>query len=436
MKKLFVSMGLAAASVASVQLTQAADGSDGANGVDSKTWSVSASLRGFYDDNYNTAPSGPQKHGSWGFEVSPQVSASVPLRQTDLGIRYVYGLYYYQQRDQEGVNPIDQSHDVDLWVDHAFTESWHARVDDSLIVSQEPQLSQGNNSGTYQRTKQDSINNTGSVTLTTDWTQELSTELGYQNGLYLYGNDAASLGGPSNGATLSALLDRQEHNAHFNLDWIVSPHTTYFVGYRFGWLDYSGNGNINTLANPVYSKTRDNRNHTGYVGADVDLLANLRFEGQAGIQYFDYYNSATTTSSSESEVDPYADVSLTYTYLPGSYLQLGFTEKQIATDVAGVNGNGQVTQGEQASTIYGSINQKITSKLTGSLIGSYQYGTFSKGQSNGEVDNFYGLGVNLTYAFNRHFSAEVGYNYDDLNSNIADRGYSRNRVYLGVTAAY
>ena len=135
-------------------------------------------------------------------------------------------------------------------------------------------------------------------------------------------------------------------------------------------------------------------------------------------------------------MDPYADVSLTYTYLPGSYLQLGFTEKQIATDVAGVNGNGQVTQGEQASTIYGSINQKITSKLTGSLIGSYQYGTFSKGQSNGEVDNFYGLGVNLTYAFNRHFSAEVGYNYDDLNSNIADRGYSRNRVYLGVTAAY
>lgn len=60
MKKLFVSMGLAAASVASVQLTQAADGSDGANGVDSKVWSVSASLRGFYDDNYNTAPAAPK----------------------------------------------------------------------------------------------------------------------------------------------------------------------------------------------------------------------------------------------------------------------------------------------------------------------------------------------------------------------------------------
>lgn len=97
MNKLFVSMGLAAASVASVQLTQAADGTDGANGVDSKVWSVSATLRGFYDDNYDTSP---VKHGSWGFEVSPEASVSVPLRQTDIGLRYVYGLYYYQQRDQ------------------------------------------------------------------------------------------------------------------------------------------------------------------------------------------------------------------------------------------------------------------------------------------------------------------------------------------------
>jgi hypothetical protein len=171
------------------------------------------------------------------------------------------------------------------------------------------------------------------------------------------------------------------------------------------------------------------------VGADIDLLANLRFEGQAGVQYFDYYNSGTGTSSAQTEVDPYADVSLTYTYLPGSYAQLGFTEKQIATDVAAVN-NGQVTQGEQASTIYGSINQKITSKLTGTLIGSYQYATFSQGGDSGEKDNYYGFGLNLNYAFNRHFSAEVGYNYDDLQSDIANRGYSRNRVYLGVTAAY
>jgi uncharacterized protein (PEP-CTERM system associated) len=74
--------------------------------------------------------------------------------------------------------------------------------------------------------------------------------------------------------------------------------------------------------------------------------------------------------------------------------------------------------------------------LTGSLIGSYQHGTFSQGGDSSEVDDYYSFGVNLTYAFNRHFSAEAGYNYDDLNSDIAFRGYTRNRVYIGVTAAY
>jgi hypothetical protein len=434
MNKLFVSMGLAAASVASVQLTQAADGTDGANGVDSKVWSVSATLRGFYDDNYDTSP---VKHGSWGFEVSPEASVSVPLRQTDIGLRYVYGLYYYQQRDQVGDNSIDQSHDVDLWVDHAFSETWHGKVEDSLIVSQEPQLNQGSVGGTFVRTKQDNINNNGTATLTTDWTQEFSTEVGYQNSLYLYDDTTTNKTVGTLGTSLSGLLDRQENYGHINLDWIVSPHTTYFVGYRFGWVDYTGDQVI-VPGSDIYSKTRDNRSHTGYVGADIDLLANLRFEGQAGIQYFDYYNSATTTASAESEVDPYADISLTYTYLPGSYLQLGFTEKQNATDVAAVtlNGKGQVTQGEQSSTVYGSINQQILPKLTGSLIGTYQYGTFSQGGDSGEVDNYYGFGVNVTYAFNRHFSAEAGYNYDDLTSDVSDRGYSRNRVYLGVTAAY
>jgi len=160
MKKLFVSMGLVAASAASVQLTQA-------DGVDSKVWSASASLRGFYDDNYNTSA---KKVGSGGFEFSPQVSASVPLRQTDVGLRYVYGLYYYQDRDRRGENAFDQSHQVDLWVDHAFSETWHGKVEDSLTVGQEPALN--DSGGTHLRVNGNNIANTGSLDLKTDWTRE------------------------------------------------------------------------------------------------------------------------------------------------------------------------------------------------------------------------------------------------------------------------
>ena len=49
-------------------------------------------------------------------------------------MRYTYGMYYYQERENMGQNPIDQTHQFDLWLDHAFTERWEARVQDTFVV--------------------------------------------------------------------------------------------------------------------------------------------------------------------------------------------------------------------------------------------------------------------------------------------------------------
>ena len=86
MKKLFVSTGLAVIGAAGLQSVVAA----GSDLISPKAWNVSGTLRGFYDDNYAV---GTTKKGSWGLEVSPQISVNVPLQQTDLGIRYYYTLY-------------------------------------------------------------------------------------------------------------------------------------------------------------------------------------------------------------------------------------------------------------------------------------------------------------------------------------------------------
>src|SRR5208283_2293086 len=136
MKKLFVSVGLIAAGTASLQAAYAPDWSS----TSASMWSVSGTLRGFYDDNYDTVPNGSSKVGSFGLEVTPQVSLNVPLQQTELGVRFIYGLYYYQKREDRGENPIDQTDQFDLWVDHAFTERWQVRVQDSFAVGQEPEL--------------------------------------------------------------------------------------------------------------------------------------------------------------------------------------------------------------------------------------------------------------------------------------------------------
>jgi predicted porin len=55
----------------------------------------------------------------------------------------------------------------------------------------------------------------------------------------------------------------------------------------------------------------------------------------------------------------------------------------------------------------------------------------------GQSEKYYLVGLNLQYRFTPNFSAEVGYNYDDVNSNVAVQpGYDRNRVYVGVTGSY
>jgi hypothetical protein len=430
MKKLFVSMGLAAASVASVQLAQA----DG--GVDSKVWTASASLRGFYDDNYNTSTSSAKK-GSYGLEFSPSVSASVPLRQTDIGIRYTYGLYYYEERDHLGQNAIDQSHSLDLWVDHAFSETWHGKAEDTFAVGQEPELlnKAGGSVSTQQRVKGDNIANTGTLDLKTDWSREFSTDLGYQNHFFDYQQSGWQSAGPL-APSLAGLLNRDENDANIDLDYNYSAHTVFFVGYQIGVVNYIGDETIGVqpgTGKDISSDTRNTISNYGYVGVGIDLLANLRFQGKAGIQYVDYNKQV---GSSSTEVSPYADLSLTYTYLPGSYVQLGFNQTRSAVDQATFDSQGRITQDQESSALYASINHEITSKLIGSVIGQYQYSTFRQGSFDGDADKFYTLGVNLTYNFTEHFGAEVGYNYDNLDSSVPGRGYSRNRVYIGVSASY
>ena len=88
MKKLLTSAGLVAFSVSSIQAAYSPSLSDMER---SKPWSLSAALRGFYDDNYTTAPNST-KRDSFGFEVSPSASLNLPLDQTFVGLKYEYSL--------------------------------------------------------------------------------------------------------------------------------------------------------------------------------------------------------------------------------------------------------------------------------------------------------------------------------------------------------
>lgn len=403
-----------------------------------KLWNVSASLRGFYDDNYSVTPA---QKGSFGVKFSPSVSANVAFGQTDIGIRYTFGMYYYLQRDQDGINPFDLTHTGDLWVDHAFNERWKLNLTDSAAVGQDPQLVQG---GAVVRVNGNNLGNRFSAKLNTDWTRDFSTSLHYGNNIYVYSDNSVTNttgANPSN----AALLNRIQQNAGLDLQWHFTPDTIGFVGYNYSWVRYDGSGLIAPtfiLINPpnpprtvlYYSNARDYDAHYGYVGLTEQLTPNLSCSLRGGASLVDSFNDPVSPNTS---VAPYADVSVTYTYRPGSYLQGGYTQNINSTDVAAPNAvTHHLTEYQETSTFYMDINHQFNSKLSGTLLGQYSYSTYKYGAYGGNGDDDFSASVSLNYQVNRHLSAEAGYNFDDLLSTINNRGYTRNRVYLGLSANY
>src|ERR1035437_8221965 len=432
MKKIFISAGLAAVSAAGFEAVFAA----APDALSPKDWNVSGTLRGFYDDNY--AVGGNQK-GSFGLEVSPTISLNVPLQQTEFGLRYTYGLFYYQQRQDSNVDPIDQTHQMELWLDHAFNERWRANASDSFAIGQEPELlepNQGVGQAVPYRIKGDNMANHANFTLNTEWTRLFSTALRYGNNLYDYQNSGATVfdvlpGG--RGASYAGILNRVEQNMSLDFQWTIQPETMAFIGYNFNLVNYPGDEPIAVSPSGVYmSDSRDLMSHTAYVGVNHQFTANLSGMVKGGVTYTDSYNDPRNSTS----LSPYADLSVSYTYIPGSYVQVGLTHQINATDVVSPGLDGSLTQNQESTVFYADINHRFTPKLLGTVIGRFSSSTFNGGFYNNSSDEAYGLGINLNYQINRHFSADLGYNYDNLVSGIAGRSYARNRVYIGLIAKY
>ena len=426
MKKIIASAGLIALGATGVHaaMDAAFDPNDG------KIWSVSATLRGFYDDNYATAPSGSSaKRHSYGYEVSPKGIVHFSNDQTDVGAQYVYSYRHYEDRTKDKA---DNSHQADAWLKHRFNEKNSVLVTDSFVIAQEPELIEPNFS-TPTRANGDNIRNNGAISFNAGLTERMGLAFGYHNNFYDYKNDSGTTFAPSR----SGLLDRIEHLANLDLRWKVQPQTTALLGYQFAWSDYNGDEPIVIdLADgtTLKSDVRNSRSHYAYVGVEHSMSDTWSAGVRLGGRYTDYYN----TPDNETSFSPYANLLTRYTYSPGSYVELGFRHDRNATDVISTTptGGNRVTTDQESSSVYATLNHRITPKLTGNLLGQIQHSTFNGGEADNAKDDFFIAGVNITYRFNHYFSAEAGYNYDRLDSDDPTRSFTRNRAYVGVTATY
>jgi len=201
-----------------------------------KNWSVAATLRGFYDDNINTAPSGPGKQDAFGIEISPSVNYGIQWQQTQLTLGYVYSFKYYDHQPAGSSTKYDQQHLFNLALDHAFTERYRLGVRDAFAIGQEPDVLRTDNAFTaFQRISGDNIRNYGSIVFDADITRLFGLEIGYDNSFFDYAQSGVQFDDfgnilPSN----SALLDRIENGVHLDSRWMICPETVGIFGYNSG----------------------------------------------------------------------------------------------------------------------------------------------------------------------------------------------------------
>lgn len=433
MNRLITLASLAAMGAVSLQ-GQATDDSG-------RPWSMSAKLRGFYDDNYATAPKDP-KPWNPNFPASP-FNPIPPGAEESWGINFAVGAKYALVRDQTTItagvdydlrwyearvdNEIDQTISGQIGLNHTFSERFQLDVFDSVVYSEEPDVLEPNQKASYLRTDGNAWRNYGGFGLTTSFTEKLGSRLGYSNTFYDYKED-----GPG---SRSALLDRMEHLATADLRWTFQPSVVGLIGYQYGYYDYTSSDQLwYTPAPDPTVPTGGDRNqesHYGFAGLDYMAAPGLTAQLRAGFDYARYVNA-----DADDVLAPFVDLALSYEYMQGCKASAGVKHDLHPTDVAMGTGIESFTTSQEATTVYALVAHRILPKVIGTVRGSWQAGTYEGGTYDGETDNFYTADVNLAYEFTQYFAAEAGYAYDFLDSDIPNREYDRNRFYFGVKASY
>ena len=377
-----------------------------------KVWEVTASLRGFYDDNYTTSPEVLAEE-SWGIEVSPGINLTLG-EGTDMEFSagYAFGMRYYEDR---GGDNEDYGHELGISLDKKFSDTSVLLLSNGLVVAQEPEILNG---GTPLRIEGDNLRNTFAAQYRRILSGSTGVEIGYGNSIFDYEEEYHS-----------ALLDRSYNEVSLDV-FYGAAETEYYAGYRYSSTDFEGD--VLQVPGLVFNPAaRSNHAHAGYVGArhqlDKNILANVR----AGVQNVDYYDFDLMPGLiPEDESSPYVDARMEWEYAEGSKLVAGATLARGATDLQAAD--------QEISSVYAQLLHKISGRVHGTLTGRFQDAEISGGGEglDGKEESLLLLGASLTYAVADNIWAEVAYNYDELDSDVPYRSFERNYLSVGIGTTY
>lgn len=396
----------------------------------SKSWSVNGGLRGFYDSNSTAAPDDFAIE-SFGVGVEAGAGYNLPLDQTFFGVDYTYGLKWYEGRESGNT---DQTHRFNLKLDHSFNEKYKVTLKDTFVATSEPTVLEQGGAITG-RTLADAMLNRANLDLAAQFTPKLGATIGYGNNWYDYDEEAGDVTNPNVSPSRSQLLDRMEHQVPVEGRYTLKPETVLLAGYQYGMSDYQDDASyfvgLPGVIVPLAPSWRNSQSHYLYGGVEHNFSPKLNAALRGGVQIQEYTDLPTGAQVEDSSTNPYVDANLSYLYNPGSYFLIGYRHASTATDLTVLNA--------ETDLVYLNWTHRITAQLNASLTYQWQYSSFNQGYSgiyedDKEMFNIFGL--NLSYTITQFLTGEIGYNYDDLNSDTAGRSYSRHVGYIGLRATY
>jgi hypothetical protein len=403
MKNLIRAAGALSLGAASLALTNSALAAEGGE----KPWTASASLRGFYDDNIftgNEANVDPvtnlpidNKIGSWGFDVSPSLTYGRTIDNTSFDLGYTYLARWFENRPSSNW---DQNHNLSAGLQHIFSPRVKASLADVFVSAQDPgQFAPL--SGQVLRAEGDNISNSASAEMAFGVSDRVDATVSYRNNFFDYDN-----------AAFETALNRVEHLPSLDLGYLLTQTTTVGVGYQYGIYDYD------------LSPGRSFDSHIVYAGVKHQFTQNFFGSLNAGIQVADY-------DAGGSDTTPYLDGKLVYQYTLASDITFNVRHTLNATDV--------LLAANQETTLFRvSWGHAFSAKIKATVLGQFQSSDFSGALSANET--FWTLGTTVSYALTPHVALDASYFHDNLNSDRLalgfERGYDRNRLFLGVRASF
>ncbi|NQU09287.1 outer membrane beta-barrel protein [bacterium] len=367
-----------------------------------RPWGVTLNTRGEYDDNIHTAPSNTVS--GWKGIIEPQLLLNLPGEQTFLGLRYNYRATVYEDRPGDEV---DHAHTGNLILSHAFTPRLAADLRNRLVRGVEPELvetEQGVPLVTRRRGDYfyNDVNGSVRYNLSRRWVGSLEADWT----LWRYDDAPADRD------------DRDLYSGTLGAAYAVDPRTTVGLNYRFLRIDYQQSG-TNDL--------RNSDSHFGYVSLVHRFNPLLSGQLNAGAEYRDFGDGTTQTS-------PDVNANLSYAYARGSALTAGLRYGIATTEAAGYRSTDSLVG-------YGQVTHRLTPKFFAGANLAYTHSTFENpapglGLPSGTSESTLTTGVSLRYEFTSWCSASGGYSFDRVDSDVAGRGYDRNRAWLGLRLAY